>query len=201
MTMLSIVLSLVLIFNINGITPSLASETSNSEINELKRYVEELKQTCDTRYKELEGKFYAHVSRRSISGGIAFSAQLSIHLSNIPIGTTINFDKVHVNDGAAYNNKTGVFIAPETGVYMFAYFIGHGRTAGQAWVTLKHNGQKINSAVTDTFHLNEDLQGGNMAILKLDVGDRVWIESFHSNNAYLDGPNAFSSFTGLYLYA
>jgi hypothetical protein len=60
MTKLSTVLSLVLIFNINGITPSLASETSNSEINELKRYVEEVKQTCDTRYKELEGKLYAH---------------------------------------------------------------------------------------------------------------------------------------------
>ena len=49
------VLSLVLILNIKGI---FATETT--QCNELKEIVEEVKQTCDRRYKELEERFNAH---------------------------------------------------------------------------------------------------------------------------------------------
>lgn len=84
---------------------------------------------------------------------------------------------------------------------MLTYFIGHGNVPAQAWMCLKHNGQIINGAVVDTFHHNEDQQGGNMAIVRLNSGDRVWIEAIHTDNAYLDGRFGFTTFSGVYLYA
>jgi hypothetical protein len=83
---------------------------------------------------------------------------------------------------------------------MFSYFIGNGNKVGQTWAALMHNGKRINSAVTDTFHTNEDLQGGNMVVIRMNIGDRVWVETYHQNDAYLDGPNGFTSFSGIFLY-
>ncbi|XP_045182698.2 otolin-1-A-like [Mercenaria mercenaria] len=186
-----------------GCTTSFAEETCNG-VNELKqimeRKLEEIQTVCDNRYRELEQKLEAKVSKRSVAGGVAFSAQLTAKQSHISLGTTIKFDKLHVNDGSGYNSQTGIFTAPETGVYMFSYFLGHGNGPAQAWLALMHNGQKINGAVTDTFHVNEDLQGGNLAVFRVDAGDRVWIESWHQNDAYIDGPYGFTTFSGVYLY-
>ncbi|XP_060589187.1 otolin-1-like [Ruditapes philippinarum] len=205
MSMVNTIFSLVLLLIVNVSIFSLAKECYCNDIDELKQHmerkIEEVKHTCNKRYEELEQKVHKQTSRRALVGSIAFSAQLTVKLLHIPIGTTIKFNKVLVNDGPGYDNITGVFIAPEAGVYMFSYFIGNGNKVGQNWVSLMHNGQKINSAVTDTFHTNEDLQGGNMALIRMAAGDRAWIESFHASNAYLDGPNGFTSFSGIYLYA
>ena len=83
---------------------------------------------------------------------------------------------------------------------MFTYFIGNANKIGQTWVGLMHNGKKINSAVTDTFHINEDLQGGNTAFIRMAVGDRAWIETIHQNGSYISGHHGFTSFSGIYWY-
>jgi hypothetical protein len=56
------------------------------------------------------------VTRRSVSSGIAFSAQLTVQQTHIHIGTVIKFDKMTLNDASGYNKQTGVFTVPEGGV-------------------------------------------------------------------------------------
>lgn len=45
-------------------------------------------------------------------------------------------------------------------------------------------------------------QGGNVVILKLSVGQRVYIQAYDSNDVHIDGGDTyrFSSFTGTLLY-
>uniref|UniRef100_A0A8W8M0G8 C1q domain-containing protein n=1 Tax=Magallana gigas TaxID=29159 RepID=A0A8W8M0G8_MAGGI len=52
---------------------------------------------------------------------IAFHASLRNHLRNVPVNTIIKFEKVHLNKGNGYDPATGVFTAPENGVYSFAW--------------------------------------------------------------------------------
>ena len=63
-----------------------------------------------------------------------------------------------------------------------------------------HNGSKVNAAVTDSFHDYQDLQGGNVAIIRLHAGDHIWLEAFHQNDAMLYGTEGFTSFSGMLLY-
>uniref|UniRef100_A0A8W8LVZ6 C1q domain-containing protein n=1 Tax=Magallana gigas TaxID=29159 RepID=A0A8W8LVZ6_MAGGI len=60
--------------------------------------------------------------KQSCTGSvIAFHASLKNHLRNVPVNTIIKFEKVHLNKGNGYDPATGVFIAPEDGVYSFAW--------------------------------------------------------------------------------
>lgn len=51
---------------------------------------------------------------------VAFSAELSTSLTHPSAGMSIVFDKVQFNSGNFYNNKTGTFYCPTSGVYYFS---------------------------------------------------------------------------------
>lgn len=137
----------------------------------------------------------------STGQGVAFNAQLTGPRSNIGIGQAIKFDRVHLNDGNAYNSHTGIFTAPQSGVYMFAYFFAHaGASTGQAWLRLMHDGKTINAAVSDISDRWQDTQGGNFAFIRLTSGNSVWIESWHEDDAFIDGIDGFTTFSGALLY-
>lgn len=52
---------------------------------------------------------------------IAFHAYLKSTLHNITPNTTITFESVHLNKGDGYDPASGIFTAPEDGVYSFAW--------------------------------------------------------------------------------
>ncbi|XP_022300645.2 uncharacterized protein LOC111108853 [Crassostrea virginica] len=52
---------------------------------------------------------------------IAFQANLKHNLQNLPINTALKFDNVRLNKGGGYDPNTGIFTAPEDGVYSFAW--------------------------------------------------------------------------------
>jgi len=56
-------------------------------------------------------------------------------------------------------------------------------------------------AVVDTYHNYQDLQGGNAVVVRLNLGDTVWISC--DNEDHIEGSSGLrvTSFTGLYLYA
>lgn len=110
-------------------------------------------------------------------GVIAFHASLKNHLSNVPVNTIIKFEKVHLNKGNGYDPATGVFTAPEDGVYSFAWsFISSkGDTVYLAAVVDNQvqayaciNQQKSNHISTSGHFINE-----------LKKGNKVWIKTWN----------------------
>lgn len=59
----------------------------------------------------------------STGDGVAFSAYLSHDLIHMGIGHTVKCDKVLLNEGNNYSPFTGVFTAPQTGVYLLTFSI------------------------------------------------------------------------------
>ncbi|KAL4237155.1 hypothetical protein ACF0H5_005535 [Mactra antiquata] len=149
-------------------------------------------------------KQQSHIRRREIAGGVAFTAYLS-HDINPGSKQTIKFDKVITNEGMAYNNHTGVFTCPEAGVYLFSFTLGErGSHTGsdQIWAELMANSEVVVGGAVETMHTAQDLQGGNLAAIRLNLGDAVWVETI-STGYHLEGDsnNRITTFTGVYLYA
>lgn len=62
------------------------------------------------------------------------------------------------------------------------------------------NGNRLNTGVADTFHHYQDVQGGNIAIIRAEIGDEIWLQTFHQNDASIYGLDGFSSFSGVLLH-
>ena len=56
---------------------------------------------------------------------MAFSAYLDHTLSNIGNDQTIEFNKIILNEGGGYDQRTGVFTCPQSGLYLITFFIGN----------------------------------------------------------------------------
>jgi hypothetical protein len=57
------------------------------------------------------------------NGPVAFSSYVTNYQSNVAEHKTIRFDSAVLNDGNAYNNHTGIFTCPVSGVYLVSFFI------------------------------------------------------------------------------
>ena len=55
---------------------------------------------------------------------MAFSACLDHTLTNIQKNQKIVFNQLILNEGDGYDETTGVFTCPKTGLYLVTFFIG-----------------------------------------------------------------------------
>ena len=132
---------------------------------------------------------------------VAFSAVMDHIIGDVRIGQVIRYNKILLNEGHHYDSITGIFTAPTTGVYQFSFFLGHnGNDHVQAWIQLMVEGQSKAGAVVDAFHDWQDIQGGNMVIVRLNANDRVWMEEFHENSGRIYGDTGFTTFSGSLLF-
>ena len=136
-----------------------------------------------------------------MAGKVAFCVRLDHALTHVGIGQIIHFKTVLLNEGLGYNPNTGHFTAPTSGVYQFSYFIGHNSDPpSQTWARLVANGHVVNAAVADAMHKYIDLQGGNVGIVRLNAGEKAWIESWHQGDAVFNAGYYFSTFSGVLIY-
>ena len=134
--------------------------------------------------------------------GVAFSAYLGHEVTHMGIGHTIKCDQVLINDGNAYSPYTGTFIVPETAVYFLTFHIDASTNGDHTIVKLVVNNRNIVDAdawVTGAVH---HVMGGNSAIIRLNSGDKVWLETYTINNVELFGSTTyrFTTFSGYLLY-
>ena len=109
----------------------------------------------------------------------AFYAELNKKIQNLLHDHKVVFGAVHVNEGGAYDPKTGVFTCKEPGIYVFD------------WKILTHSGKSfhtelmLDGASRARLHLeassSKARSASNMVVLKLKPGNKVWIEPHRSD--------------------
>ncbi|XP_045166920.2 complement C1q tumor necrosis factor-related protein 2-like [Mercenaria mercenaria] len=173
-----------------------------SKIKELENVINILNKTTLKR-NELD-LTPSEVRKRAIPDvNVAFSVSLTSDQNHIGLAQTIKFDNVLLNDGQGYNKHSGVFVAPQGGVYLFAYIFCHtnpSSSVSQTWIELMHNGKRINSGVGDSRHSWQDIQGTNIAIIRVNAGDSIWVQNFYEHDASLYTFEGATTFSGSLLY-
>lgn len=108
----------------------------------------------------------------------------------------MNFDTVLTNDGNAYDDRTGVFVCPVAGTYMFVVD------------SLSYPGLylflKVNKKTAARLHVSVDykdkplVQTSRTVIVTLKFGDHVKVEN-QGKNGYIHH-DLYSGFSGFLLY-
>ncbi|NWR86001.1 OTOL1 protein, partial [Furnarius figulus] len=125
----------------------------------------------------------------------AFSAGLSKPFP--PPNVPIRFDRVLYNEQQDYSPSTGKFNCSVPGAYVFAFHLTvRGRPAR---VSLVARSRRVAKA-RETIHGQEIDQASFLTILKLGVGDQVWLEVARDWNGVYAGAEDDSVFTGFLLY-
>ncbi|XP_060098416.1 otolin-1 [Heteronotia binoei] len=125
----------------------------------------------------------------------AFSVGLSKPFPppNIPI----KFDKILYNDQESYNPLTGKFNCTIAGAYVFSYHMTiRGRPARISIVA--QNKKMVKTR--ETLYGQEIDQASFLTILKLNVGDQVWLEVTRDWNGVYVSAEDDSIFSGFLLY-
>lgn len=127
---------------------------------------------------------------------VAFYAYMSATIPSITGQSTLVFDVSKTDDGNGYHPSTGVFIAPETGVYVFTWTM---REASNC----RHSTQlMVNNAEIGIIHLHSvsggDFVGTGVVVTHVNAGDDVYVRTHASwNDCYiLSDIGGRSSFAG-----
>ncbi|KAI4892494.1 hypothetical protein NFI96_018298 [Prochilodus magdalenae] len=108
----------------------------------------------------------------------------------------LKFTNVVTNLGSRYDSSTGTFTSQSEGVYHFSYHIV--KTGLSLRADLVLNDKVVASAVAvDALHTDT---ASNSAVLRLKVGDRVYVRLNKSDSTLKDTQNLFSTFSGYLLY-
>ncbi|XP_053379495.1 uncharacterized protein LOC123526879 [Mercenaria mercenaria] len=126
---------------------------------------------------------------------IAFSVGLSHH-ATVTSNNKVIFDRIFLDLQHAYNQMSGEFIVPVSGLYEFNYH-ALGKQNGKIWLELVHNYRYVNSLYSHT--PNHYATAGNSAVLDLDAGDVVFVKSHGDVDLYGTDKEVYCTFTGYLL--
>ena len=133
--------------------------------------------------------------------GVAFSAYLDHVIYHMGVGHTIKCNQVLLNDGNHYNSFTGIFTVPQTGVYLLTFSFSISNINDHTEVRLLVNNREIVDAVGQVTGSYQRLSSSNTAILKLNQGESVWLESIINDSEVISGPNyRRTTFSGFLIY-
>lgn len=111
---------------------------------------------------------------------VAFYAYLSVTIPSISGQSTLVFDVVKTNIGNGYHATTGVFIAPETGVYVFTWTI-------REFHDCRHSTQlMVNNDELGIIHVHTgdggDMSGTGIVVTHVNAKDDVYVRTHTSWN-------------------
>ncbi|XP_052774623.1 uncharacterized protein LOC128213131 isoform X1 [Mya arenaria] len=181
------------------------NEQQNNALHDMKTVVDELQATVksqqstivklqDTvseqvdRIEELE----IDISRRQPPEiKVAFSAVKSATQSGIDSNENILFEKVIINQGNGFNSQNGVFIAPQTGIYMIVTSLFKKIAPVFAQVEIIHDGNIV--AVMNGIQREQFSQ---TVIIAVNAGEEIYLRcsTFSSDCFFGDRSSTFSGF-------
>ena len=124
---------------------------------------------------------------------VAFHANLNSHLINLEPNATIKFGNVQLNKGNGYDPNTGIFTAPEDGVYSFAWsFLS--KVGGTVYVAaVIDNADHVYTRIQD--QQSKFISTSGHLLHELKEGSRVWLRTFHVAATFIHG-SYYSYFSG-----
>ncbi|KAF3692706.1 Otolin-1-A zOtolin1 Precursor [Channa argus] len=128
----------------------------------------------------------------------AFSVGISPRKSFPPSGFPIRFDKVFYNEENHFNVTSNSFTCVHAGVYIFSFHITVRNQPLRA--TLVVNGSR-RVRTRDSLYGQEIDQASSLVVLRLAVGDQVWMETLRDWNGAYASSEDDSIFSGFLLYS
>ncbi|XP_041654199.1 otolin 1b [Cheilinus undulatus] len=128
----------------------------------------------------------------------AFSVGISPRKSFPPSGFPIRFDKVFYNEENHFNITSNSFTCVHAGVYVFSFHITVRNQPLRA--TLVVNGSR-RVRTRDSLYGQDIDQASTLVVLRLGVGDQVWMETFRDWNGVYASSEDDSIFSGFLLYS
>uniref|UniRef100_A0A3B4VQX0 Otolin 1b n=1 Tax=Seriola dumerili TaxID=41447 RepID=A0A3B4VQX0_SERDU len=128
----------------------------------------------------------------------AFSVGISPRKSFPPSGFPIRFDKVFYNEENHFNATSNSFTCVHAGVYVFSFHITVRNQPLRA--TLVVNGSR-RVRTRDSLYGQDIDQASTLVVLRLAVGDQVWMETLRDWNGAYASSEDDSIFSGFLLYS
>ncbi|XP_056014496.1 complement C1q tumor necrosis factor-related protein 3-like isoform X2 [Ostrea edulis] len=130
----------------------------------------------------------------NITRKVAFTVGVSSSDGSWNSGTLV-FPHVVYNIGGGYDPNTGVFTAPVDGHFVFFVNV-QSYSTNAIYVQLILNGSPKVIAMAETTGSSSNEAGPNLAVLRLQKGDRVWIK-YYAGRGYFSYSNApVTTFSG-----
>lgn len=134
---------------------------------------------------------------------MAFSVYLSISDVEISKGYTIKFDTIVTNIGSSYNRYTGVFTAPQDGVYVFSWNLYCSSDGAYFYSQLVANSNVVGAMFTDATGANYTRTTTNVVVVEINIGDVIYVR-IHPTLGFKkklhSSPDFRSTFSGWKLY-
>ena len=141
------------------------------------------------------------IKRRQVpvEGPVAFYAAKSNTQANLGINQPISFKTVVVNLGNGFHSGHSLFIAPRTGVYLFASTIMTNPTSPvEVHAAITVNGNTVARIYGHGDSGRHD-QGAQTVLVKLNINDEVDVTNIDREHEDVYG-GLYSSFSGVLLY-
>ncbi|XP_033728708.1 complement C1q-like protein 3 isoform X1 [Pecten maximus] len=124
---------------------------------------------------------------------VAFAVGLT-HTTTGNSGETVRYDKIFTNLGGGYDQNTGVFTAPKSGIYKFEFHAYDANTDNAMWLELVKNTELLVSLAG----FNSHSSAGNSVIVFAGKGERVFVQVRQAQSFTLFGQKnqVYGTFVG-----
>ncbi|XP_065928399.1 uncharacterized protein [Magallana gigas] len=187
---------------------STTTKTSTTHGNEMKTRLQT--SMVKRKIRQLEKKPSVSQEKRLLTGiqstrtpfpdGVAFSAYMYVHTTEISKGSTIHFDTIVTNIGNHYNKHSGIFTAPQHGVYVFTWNL---YCDGYIYSQLVVNSNVVGAMFSSAEGASNIRTPTGIVVVEVNQGDIAYVRIHptgnHSGNLN-SHPNWRSSFNGWKLY-
>ncbi|XP_052769576.1 complement C1q-like protein 4 [Mya arenaria] len=198
----------IVLFVLVGICHGLDIEAVLERLESLERKVAGQGQVIAAQAKHIEElELKVNPDKRLVFNGegpIAFTSQVSPRVvRHMHDGDGVIFDRVLLNAGGGYNNATGSFTVPLSGIYLFAVSVfDHMATAATGNAKIHAEIVQNNSTIGRVFahaDMHNRDQGAETVIVTVNTGDVIWVRVVDNNDLGLGG-EFYTSFAGYMLW-